>query len=276
MDLKEPIRIFSDVHLGHPASLAVAPEDFGPLIEGAATAVFNGDTVETLFRQDRPQALRMLEALRAFCLSRGVTPVLLNGNHDPEVSATNHLDLAGGAVLVTHGDLMYEDISPWSREAAVMRAAHRRELAAMDAASRASFEERLAAAKRAALALQDHDSSLPGGGPLVRLLLFVREVWPPWRPLSIVADWLKTPDLAEALAREFRPAARFMVFGHTHHGGVWKRGPRVIINTGTFMPMARRTLVELADGFIRVRKIARRGPFELGADVFKAQTSGAA
>lgn len=268
MELREPIRIFSDVHLGHPSSLARTPEDLAPLLEGAGTAVFNGDTVETVAREDRAEAEGHLELLRAFCAARGVGAVFLNGNHDPEVSAANHLDLAGGAVLVTHGDALFEDLSPWSRDGAVMGAAFRRELAAMDEAGRGSFEARLKAVKRAALAIEDNGSTLPKGGFVGVLKKLLREAWPPWRALSLMRFWRESPHRAAALAARFRPRARFVVFGHTHYGGVWRIGPRVVVNTGSFLPMGSRTLVELGGRRLWVRGILRRGGgLELGPAV---------
>src|SRR3984957_7305668 len=114
MQLEEPIRILSDIHFGHPASMVESPEQLLPLLSGVKTVVFNGDTVEMGLVEDRVQAQANLEAIGAFCLDAGVRPIFMNGNHDPMVSSASHLDLADGAVLVTHGDMLFHDISPGS------------------------------------------------------------------------------------------------------------------------------------------------------------------
>ena len=41
------------------------------------------------------------------------------------VSNTNHLDLERGAILVTHGDILFLDLAPWSRDAKHYRLKHR-------------------------------------------------------------------------------------------------------------------------------------------------------
>ena len=267
MQFDEPIRIVSDIHLGHPASLVGDPSELGPLIEGISTFVFNGDTVEHRFRKDQEQARKYLEAMKSFCAGLGATPVFVNGNHDPDISPHNHLDLAGGAVLVTHGDMLFHDISPWSIEAEVMKAAHQKALEEIEDQAFDDFEKRLHASKRASLALELHESTIPRGR-MARYATYLREAWPPWRPFQIFHYWSKVPARAVALARVFRPRARFILIGHSHFGGVWKRDMRIIINTGSFLPIAGRTLVDLENGRLFVRKIERRrGQFRAGKTV---------
>jgi hypothetical protein len=103
---------------------------------------------------------------------------------------------------------------------------------------------------------------------MARYATYLREAWPPWRPFQIFHYWSKVPARAVALARVFRPRARFILIGHSHFGGVWKRDMRIIINTGSFLPIAGRTLVDLENGRLFVRKIERRrGQFRAGKTV---------
>lgn len=267
MQRAEPIRIISDIHLGHPASLVAAPENIAPLLRGMPTVIFNGDTVESRFRKDRPTAQANLDALHKLCAANGVTPILLNGNHDPAVSPISHIDLADGAVLVTHGDMLFHDVSPWSNEAPTMRVAHQRALEEIEDDAFHDFEKRLHANKRASLSLELHDSTLPRGR-FARIVTYLRESWPPWRPLQIFKCWFETPGKAVALARVFRPQARFIIIGHTHYSGIWRLGPRIIINTGSFLPIAGRMLVDLEGRRLTLRKIVKRGSsFEPGAEI---------
>jgi len=273
MLFEEPIRILSDIHLGHPASLVGDPAELAPLFEGIRTVVFNGDSVEYRFRKDQEQARRNLEATKNVCSQLGADAVFVNGNHDPDISPYNHLDLAEGAVLVTHGDMLFHNISPWSIESEVMKAAHLKALDEIGEDAFHDFEKRLHANKQGSLALELHDSTIPRG-PLARLVTYLRESWPPWRPLQIFRCWAQVPGKAVALARVFRPRARFILIGHSHYGGVWKRGPRVIINTGSFLPIAGRTLVDLEDNRLTIRKIARaNGKFQAGKTVAQFEVS---
>src|SRR5690625_3337445 len=115
------IRILSDLHCGHPASLIRNFDQIEPLLEGARTIVFNGDTVEFRLSEGRERGQELLEELGRFCCDRDVEAIFLNGNHDPDASERNFLKLLGGKVLVTHGDLFFEAISPWSRGAKTMK-----------------------------------------------------------------------------------------------------------------------------------------------------------
>jgi predicted phosphodiesterase len=258
MNVTYPVTILSDLHLGHPASYLSDPRRLAPLFEGAATVVFNGDSVEMLWVGNRDQAQEQLERLAEVCLAAGARPVFLNGNHDPVVSSASFLDLCGGAVLVTHGDILFPAVAPWSREAAIVGPEHHRLVSEMDEHARSDLTERLIASKRATLRLEMHEPRRRGGR-FAGVTLALRESWPPWRPLRIVHCWVKTPSLADALAREYRPAARCVIVGHTHYAGVWERGGRIIVNTGSFLPYSGRSAVRLTPDRIEVRAIVARG-----------------
>ena len=264
MHTREPLRIISDLHLGHPASFLAHPADIAPLLRGVGTLVFNGDSAEMRFLEDRQTGMASIEKLRELCGSHGVEAQFINGNHDPTACSASHLDLGNGAVLVTHGDMLFHDISPWSIEAEIMGEAHTLALQELDDDSFADFEKRLNASKRASIALELLSSKLPRGR-LARLAVLLKECWPPSRPWRILKVWKETPGRAEALARVFRPRARFVIVGHTHYQGIWKRGPRVIINTGSFTPPLGRLAVDIEESRLTVRNIVRRGRrFELG------------
>jgi predicted phosphodiesterase len=274
MQTREPIRIISDLHLGHPACLLDSPADLAPLLRGVGTVIFNGDTSEMRSLEDREKGWERIRELEEVCRCLGVKPVLINGNHDPIVSPhLSHLDLADGAILVTHGDMLFHDISPWSKEAEMMGEAHTQALEELEEEAFADFEKRLHANKKASIALELLSSQLPRG-PLARLSILLRECWPPTRPLRILKVWKNTPDRAEALARVFRPRARFILVGHTHYEGIWQRGPRVVINTGSFTPPMGRLAVDIEGNRLRVNKIVKSGGhFELGKQLAEFEIS---
>jgi predicted phosphodiesterase len=255
---EEPIRILSDLHFGHPASVIEQPRQLLPLFRGAKTVIFNGDTVELRYLRGRRIGMRNAVLMREACEAAGARPVFINGNHDPILSDLSHVDLVDGAVLVTHGDLLFHDVSPWSHEAVYIGEAHTRELADMEEDAFLDFEKRLKASKRAALAIELHRSGMRRT-PFTALQTILRECWPPWRPLQIIHSWVVTPARAEALARVFRPRARFILIGHTHYSGAWRRGPRMIINTGSFLPFGGRMAIDVQDAKLTVRPILNEG-----------------
>ena len=58
---------------------------------------------------------------------------------------------------------------------------------------------------------------------------------------------------------------RFVIVGHTHCPGAWKVPPRVIINTGSFVPYFGACAAIIESGRIEVRRIDfRRSQFIIG------------
>jgi len=259
-------RILSDLHFGHRGSRVRELGQLAPLLEGAERIVFNGDSVEMRFMEEREQALADADALRQLCVASGANPVFLTGNHDPALTDLHHLELADGAVFVTHGDILFQGISPWSIEAAALREAHRQ--ATETLAPSADLHRQLVAIRRAALALEQM------GGKFLTLQkpgvlnAITHHLWPPWRPWHILMGWARTPFLANALAAAHAPQARFVIVGHTHFSGVWRVGKRVVINTGGFVPLSSGLAVDLDDEWLIVRKIAfENGQFRLARKV---------
>lgn len=258
MNVEYPVTVVSDLHVGHPASYLTDPEALAPLFRGAATVVFNGDSVEMLWVGNRDHAQEQVERVSQAVLGQGVRPVFLNGNHDPIISSASFLDLCDGAVLATHGDILFHEVAPWSHESKIIGPAHSRLLSEMDERARNDLSERLIAVKRASLRLEMHEPRRSGRG-FAGLAAAAREGWPPWKALNIIRCWVQTPGLAAALADQYRPRARYVLIGHTHYAGVWRRGGRVVVNTGSFLPFSGRSLVRVTAERIEVRAVVRRG-----------------
>jgi predicted phosphodiesterase len=260
----EPILILSDLHLGHRASRIKHPEQLAPMLHGPGTVIFNGDTSEMRNPEDRLVGRKVAADLARICHQVGRKAVFVNGNHDPTVSIINHLDLADGAVLVTHGDILFLGVAPWSRDAGHYLKKHRQILDGLGPDAYADFEKRLLASKRTSIELQMLEEPLTRGrSPGLHLLL--RNCWPPWRPLMIIKAWCEVPGRASQLARVFRPEAKFIIVGHTHCPGAWEVPPRVIINTGSFVPYFGACAAIIESGRIEVRRIDfHRRQFTLG------------
>jgi len=254
LDPTEPILIFSDLHLGHRASLIKHPEQLASIMEGPGSVVFNGDTAEMRTDEDRIIGRKLAADLARVCHHVGRKAFFVNGNHDPTVSNTNHLDLGFGSILATHGDILYLGVAPWGRDAHHYLKKHRQILDRLGPDGYGDFEKRLLATKRTSIELQMIERPLSRGcAPELRLL--VRNSWPPWRPLKIAKAWLDLPRLANDLAKAFRPRAKFVVVGHTHYPGVWKLAHRVIINTGGFVPYFGALAVLIESGRLEVREV---------------------
>jgi len=203
---------------------------------------------------DRPVGRKFAAELARICHQQGKKAFFVNGNHDPTVSNINHLDLHQGAVLVTHGDILFLGLAPWSRVAKHYRTKHRQILDNLGPEDFTDFEKRLRAAKRTTIELQMIEPALTSER-LPGLRLFIRQFWPPFRPLMIVKAWWETPGLAANLGRVFRPQARFIFVGHTHFPGAWKVDPRIVINTGGFVPPFRACVAIIDSNKIELRQV---------------------
>ncbi len=262
------IRIFSDLHFGDRASSLQRLEQLRPLFDGVGRLVLNGDTLDT---RPGPEpaytAAVRAEVVRFFAGSAPPT-TFVTGNHDPEFAPDDFLTLAGDSVFVVHGDLLFDNIVPWSSDARRLAAMIAAEFAKLPAADHGRLEVRLGVLRRVAFALpQRHHSERR---PLRYLIHYLRDtVWPPTRFLKVIDAWRTTPPRAEALVRQHRPGTRFIVTGHTHYPGVWRRpSGLVVVNTGSFCLPLGACCVDLTDAALTVRRIVRRrGAYHPGRTV---------
>lgn len=239
-----------------------------PLLDGATSLVLNGDTLDSR-PGDKPQRTASTRAeVLDFFGSAGIPVTLLTGNHDPDISGKHALEFAGGQVLVTHGDLLFDDIVPWSSDAPEIRRKIEAALAALPGGTTRTLEERLALFRAVSASTPQLHQSEPN--PLrYAFRLAGDSVWPPHRLLAVLMAWREAPGRAAALARAHRPNARFIVIGHTHRPGVWRTPSGVVvINTGSFCRPFGAMAAEISQERILVRRIeARGGEFHPGAHV---------
>lgn len=261
--MKEPVRILSDLHLGHRVSRITSVESLRPLIAGAGTVVFNGDTWQELAVMFRDDSARMLDELQTLCREEGAEPVFLSGNHDPGWPGTGWLELDGGRILVTHGDALFFDGSPWSREA-ISGQADIRALWQQHHAARDDAGDRLRLAREIARYLVP--KSFPKGKKLWQ------RVWeaahPPQRALKMLQCWLGQADAAIGFAGRYFPKAEVILIGHFHRSGIWRKNGRLVINTGAYLPPGNAMWVEWNNGWLTCGKVREtqdrytRGPAE--------------
>lgn len=270
------IVILSDTHMARPGRGAGSAEALRPLWAGASRVIFNGDTAETRSQRRYDQSMRRIDDLKRLAAADDVELTIIAGNHDPLVSDLDWVELAGGAVLVTHGDLLHPAIAPWADENNELETEYRRALAELkETPDSADLRDKADAAKRASarhwrkqLTQRYQQSSR---GPWRRWLIHFRKV------ALVLYYWTAMPRRAMRFADEHFPDCRFFVFGHIHRPGVWRdasaevknvaedfrgrgpfRGPfrgRVILNTGSFYMPRRPRAVVIEAGEISLYKI---------------------
>lgn len=268
--MREPrTRIFSDLHFGDPVGFLERASDFAPLLGDAERVVLNGDSLDTQV----PELAVYRGELEEFFAGCGREVWWVTGNHDPDLPAPGERELAGGRVWVTHGDVLFPTIAPWSLHAGELG---RRIAAAgtgLEAEERGRVETRLRLNREASRGLA-HPRWMFDRGLVARGGRLLRTLLPPGRSLAMLRAWAGTPRLAAELARAQRGRAVLVVLGHTHFPGVWGmkagRGGRdvMVVNTGSFTRPFGGCFVELAGEEWRVRRIRRggggRGRFEAG------------
>ena len=262
------IRIVSDVHYGERASLVRELGQLRPLLEGADLLVLNGDTLDTRPGGDAARTEGLRREVQGFFASCGTPVAFVTGNHDPELDGRHSMEFEDGKVLVTHGDVLFEDIVPWSGEGTLIRRRVRDAVAALPADGSAGLEGLLGAFKSVEASIpQRHQAEK---NPIRYAISLANDtVWPPHRALLMIQAWRQAPGRAAALASKHRPRARCIVLGHTHRPGFWGNlGQVSVVNTGSFSRPFGAYTAEITPGLVRVRRVeSRRGGFHPGRTV---------
>ncbi|MGJ8698272.1 MAG: metallophosphoesterase [Verrucomicrobiaceae bacterium] len=246
------VRILSDLHLGHSASRVKKVGDLAPLMEGCEQVVFAGDVWQER-RVVRDEAERMLGELRALAGERGV---FLRGNHDPK-SGEGIAWLGEGKVLVTHGDAVYRDATPWSREMPYYREEVEEIIARYDENDAQECADR---AQEIALLIEPHPlPKLP-----VPFNFFATAMWPPSRTLEMLRVWATMGAEGLRFLERVAPEAGVLVCGHFHRVGIWEKDGRVVMNTGSFMRGSRTWCVDVEEEWVTAREVTFDGEWRAG------------
>jgi predicted phosphodiesterase len=252
------LRIFSDLHFRDPRGELHDLADFAPLLGDAGRVVFNGDSLDTQV----PSMARHSGELLDFAARSGRCIDWLTGNHDPDFAENAELSLADGRIWITHGDVFFDAIAPWSHHAAELRRRIAENGSGLPVADLTRIETRLRLHRIVARALPE-PPHLFEPGLANRAYRVAHALFPPRRLVSILHTWATTPRTVAALARAQRPQARVVLLGHTHYPGVWRvRGRRdeptiTVINTGSFTRPFGALLVEVRGEHLRVLRIHR-------------------
>ena len=240
--------IISDTHIPRRGMVTKAGS-LEPLIDACDRIVINGDLAETHKRDDAEVVARELEALQALLDARGCEPLLLCGNHDPEISTWRAAEFGGGRILVTHGDAFHSSIAPWAREARIMRAEWRR-IQALHPGEE-SIQTRFDSVRGAAIAEWWHSPGCRGYSTPTSIMMR------PWALVQIIRQWQRFPEMARKFARCFFPDAEWLVVGHCHRRSISRSTAPGVINTGAFGFPTRPLAVCLEDDVLEVRSVVR-------------------
>lgn len=253
-------RILSDLHLGHSASRLTDPAMLDAVLEGVDQLVLAGDVWQQRgAREPREKGKRLFESLRERIAKRGISLEVLRGNHDPD-SGRGVAWLADRAILVTHGDAVYDEGTPWSADLG----RYRKEVAAIiaDYAKRSGSAEACSErARRIAHTLRA--LPLPNLPPPLNFL--ATAMWPPSRPLEMVRVWRGMGRAGLDFLERSGEGASVLVCGHFHRAGIWERDGCLMINTGSFMPGSQPWAVDVHGAKLTARRLVlNAGAFEPG------------
>lgn len=242
-----PIRLVSDWHLGHPGSRVREILQIEHLLDGVGTLVMVGDGREELVEAWRERADQLWETLQEACRSRKVRFLALTGNHDPSVSQDGWMKLFRGRVLITHGDMIYETASPWSRELFANREAVRQCLTTNTCHS---LTDRWQCAQEVGRLLRPRHQM-----PRHLLGYLKLALWPPERLLEVGKVWSGFAKETERFTAAFSPESEVVVCGHFHRSGKFQAGERTVWNLGSLMRMSKGLALDIDEDGIRSQVI---------------------
>ena len=252
--------ILSDTHLGRPGRVSVSA--LRPLWRGFDRLVINGDTAELQMPHCRAAAARAVQELQHAAEQDGVELALISGNHDAYLSDTRYLRLLDGRVLLTHGDVLHPSIVPWARQAKVLAQQHAQAMARATAAQQRCLDFRHDLSQH--LAYRER-MGIGGDGKDKGLSTLGSAALHPIKAAKVLAYWRSVPTLVHRFVEQCEPGAELVVLGHTHRQGVWRRGGRVILNTGSFDLPGRPRAVVVAGHTVTMHKVGwSAGRFVLG------------
>jgi len=254
---REPIVILSDMHLCALTNWRAELGRLRGLWKDAGTVIFNGDTMNWGLAHYHENRNDVVEHILALCEEDGTQPVLVGGNTDYQLEGARHLFLEHGRILVMHGDAMFENSSPWRKNAAELAAARKDALLEISPGMRETLEGQVQAAVEALRAVDEQNDNPRHTDPVLARKIASLGDWVlrPRRIAAVLRAWWKLPAIASGFMEKYAPGADFLVFGHAHRRGIWEIEERTVINTGSFEKPARPLMVKIGDGKIIIFKV---------------------
>jgi predicted phosphodiesterase len=253
-----PLRIISDLHLGHDICTVQESHTLEPLLSEVQTLILNGDTLESRLPRFTQRSHELYQGFSQAAEDRGVQLVQLNGNHDPATWPHDALELFDGRLVVHHGHAFFRHVSPWSSK--LKYCGQQLEAIWQEYSSEAlsKVETRYELARRCSQTMLATDVHQKGLGLTAKLGMALRELWPPKRPYTVAKVWLTLPNIAGGFLDQFYPKAQAFCFGHTHRGAHWLRKGRLLVNTGAYVSFAQPLCVDVtSQGLLTVRQVVK-------------------
>jgi UDP-2,3-diacylglucosamine pyrophosphatase LpxH len=241
------ILVISDLHAGHRSSRA---EEALPILSKLAgecdQVIVNGDALERWEKDDcEPSFAVWRERLVNALAAQQGPPVFITGNHDPAISDKDWFYDQDGRTLIFHGDFISDCSAPW-RDGERELAARLRLVWSTRGGPPDEFAEHCALFRRTQREFMNPwPFTRHGGYDPLRYL--ARNLFPPWRPWTIVFYRLRAAERIRTLAEKFSRPTEHIVFGHIHWPGHWEKKGVSVWNTGSFMPFSKPSPV-LVDG----------------------------
>lgn len=255
------IRVLSDLHWGHKASLIKESDSLQSLVSEADTVIFNGDTLEQIYEDSPSHIGRPLPSIRDLQQkidSWNTKAVFITGNHDPDISNAHYCELNDGQILITHGDAIFDSIAPWSQHSDILKQSVANGVQQLSKDNQPSFYHYLQIFKNASkeqhALVKDYDPTMWG-----KFQIFLRQAWPPTRILKVLDSWKKAPSNAVELVERFGFSPEFLIIGHTHKPDISTCGTTTVLNSGSFLPWPGATSIDISESGIEVKEIIRNG-----------------
>ncbi|MFD2255562.1 hypothetical protein ACFSSA_02645 [Luteolibacter algae] len=251
--MKLPVRIFSDLHLGHKASRISDVEMLRPLFRGAGTVVFNGDTWEEKVPPWREKSAAYLTRMRKVIEEENCEAIFLRGNHDPGFEGSPFLELAEGRIVISHGDGLLRSSSPWKHEI-LAGADVVEEIWSRYPRAGTDVNDRLEIAREIACKLVTRNH--PEGRSLIARAMDA--AFPPQRALAMLSAWATQWKYAAEFCETYFPQSEVFIMGHFHRSGIQTLGRRSIVNTGSFVVPSQAKIAEWDGELLSIHKIIEK------------------
>lgn len=251
-----PVVFFSDLHLMSLDDWKLQRESLRGLWENAKTVFFNGDTLSWRIANHHEFREELRNNITDYFRRNDMETVFVAGNSDQKLSGQNYRFLCGEKLLVLHGHVIFNDVSPWNYHAPRIEKLRREFLESLPQLSRDTLDASAQSARAATLEIQRQHLNYLSECP-VRSAIFPKthKFRTLLRVATVLRSWKNTPKLGAKFLERYAPQAKFLIMGHTHRSGVWQRDGRVIINTGSIKNPRRALLPRLENNILKIYRI---------------------
>ena len=244
--------ILSDLHLGDRKRGIPTAAMLRPLWRDVDRLILNGDTAELHDPDCVENAERETRKLVQACREDGVEVCAVAGNHDPFISSLSRLSVREGRVLITHGHTIHRLEPRPLVEGQIMESGDEHSMCCEHLLDAPALEESFARARRLIPPPEELETPRNLLGSVGYAVSRPMVLW------KIMRYWRNFPRWSDRYATHLQPAAQVVLVGHSHRQGIWRVGPRVVVNTGSPTWPGRPWAVRIVEQRVHVHRILRR------------------